>query len=109
MISRTGADKSMAQFYDGEKKLGPNDEVVLRKNNRAVHIFRSTESKKCLCGTTSRSHFARNHIWKKAKAYEIIKADSPSDVGILGKNFPSHGVAKLGNEIGEVAEQDRTL
>lgn len=101
MKSKTGADQSLDYNFRNEKSLRPSGSVMLRKNRQTVHIFRDSRAKKCMCGSTSRSHYARNHVSKRVKISKVVCADEPSDVGLLGRSISENGLRRLDKILGK--------
>ena len=75
--------------------------LILRKNRRTVHIFRDSNAKICMCSKTRRKDYGRNHVQVEASAREVLEADQPSDLGILGHNISTHGMNNLEKKVGE--------
>lgn len=101
MTYSSNSDKSVGEYSSKKfSNIHESRELVLRKNRRTVHIFRDSRAKICMCGKTRKSDFQRNHVKVEASAGDVLDADGPSDVGILGKRISGNGLTQLEKKVG---------
>jgi hypothetical protein len=94
--------RSLGEGYSSKKfsNIHESRELILRKNRRTVHIFRDSRAKLCMCGKTSRRDYSRNHVSVEACADDVLQADCPSDLGILGRKISANGLTQLEKKVG---------
>ena len=87
--------KEYSNTPDVEKGIKPGQEVEIKVRKGTGHIFSHSSARKCLCGSTNRYNYPRNHHNIHRTVQQVL--ENP-DKGYIG-TISTHGHTALENKV----------